>query len=57
MLRGLPGYLAGQLHVNVALAPDPLNCVARGTAASLSLGRHLTAGFRDATPKVWRARL
>ena len=57
MLRGLPGYLAGQLHVNVALAPDPLNCVARGTAASLSLGRHLTAGFRDATPRVWRARL
>lgn len=57
MLRGLPGYLAGQLHVNVALAPDPLNCVVRGTAASLSLGRHLTAGFRDATPKVWRARL
>lgn len=57
MLRGLPGYLAGQLHVNVALAPDPLNCVARGTAASLSMGKSLTAGFRDATPKVWRARL
>ena len=43
--------------MNVALAPDPLNCVARGTAASLSMGKALTAGFRDATPKVWRARL
>ncbi|MBE5036237.1 rod shape-determining protein [Subdoligranulum sp. DSM 109015] len=53
MLRGLPGYLAGILHVNVAIAPDPLNCVARGTAASLSMGSQLTAGFRDATPKVW----
>ncbi|MDD4850726.1 MAG: rod shape-determining protein [Gemmiger sp.] len=57
MLRGLPGYLAGRLHVNVALATDPLNCVARGTAASLSLGRYLTAGFRDATPKAWRQSL
>ncbi len=57
MLRGLPGYLAGQLHVQVALAPDPLNCVARGTAASLSLGKYLTAGFRDATPKSWRPTL
>ena len=54
MLRGLAGYLAGELHVDVAIAPDPLNCVARGTAASLSMGKYLTAGFRDATPKVWR---
>ena len=53
----MPGYLAGQLHVTVARAPDPLNCVARGTADRRSLGRHLPAGFRDATPKVWRARL
>lgn len=57
MLRGLAGYLAGVLHVDVALAPDPLNCVARGTAASLSAGRYLTAGFRDATPGGWRTRL
>ena len=57
MLRGLSSYLAGQLHVNVALAPDPLNCVARGTAASLSLGKYLTAGFKDATPKGWRPNL
>ena len=54
MLRGLAGYLAGELHVDVAIAPDPLNCVARGTAARLSMGKYLTAGFRDATPKVWR---
>lgn len=54
MLRGLAGYLAGELHVDVAIAPDPLNCVARGTAISLGMGRQLTAGFRDATPKLWR---
>ena len=41
----------------VAIAPDPLNCVARGTAISLSEGRYLTAGFRDATPKAWHKRL
>jgi rod shape-determining protein MreB len=56
MLRGLASYLAGKLHVNVAIAPDPLNCVARGAAASLTLGKYLTAGFRDATPKVWKAK-
>lgn len=57
LLRGLASYLAGELHVDVAIAPDPLNCVARGTAISLSEGKHLTAGFRDATPKVWRSGL
>ena len=57
MLRGLAGYLAGELHVDVAIAPDPLNCVARGTAASLSMGKYLSAGFRDATPKIWKSRI
>ncbi len=57
LLRGLAAYLAGELHVDVRLAADPLNCVARGTAASLTMGRQLTAGFRDATPKVWRSAL
>ena len=57
LLRGLASYLAGELHVDVAIAPDPLNCVARGTAISLSEGRYLTAGFRDATPKAWHKRL
>ena len=52
MLRGLAGYIAGELHVDVAIAPDPINCVARGTAASLTLG-----GFRDATPRAWHNRL
>lgn len=56
MLRGLAGYLAGVLHVDVALAPDPLNCVALGTAASLTVGKQLTSGFRDATPRIWRSR-
>ncbi|MCO7110500.1 rod shape-determining protein [Gemmiger formicilis] len=56
-LRGLAGYIAGELHTDVAIAPDPLNCVARGTAISLSEGKYLSAGFRDATPKVWNRRL
>ena len=57
LLRGLAGYIAGELHTDVAIAPDPLNCVARGTAISLSEGKYLSAGFRDATPKVWNRRL
>ena len=57
MLRGLAGYIAGELHVDVAIAPDPINSVARGTAASLTLGQYLTAGFRDATPRAWHNRL
>lgn len=57
MLRGLAGYIAGELHVDVAIAPDPINGVARGTAASLTLGQYLTAGFRDATPRAWHNRL
>lgn len=57
MLRGLAGYIAGELHVDVAIAPDPINCVARGTAASLTLSQYLTAGFRDATPRAWHNRL
>ena len=57
LLRGLASYIAGELHTDVAIAPDPLNCVARGTAISLSEGKYLTAGFRDATPKSWNRRL
>lgn len=57
LLRGLASYLAGKLHVDVAIAPDPINCVARGTAISLSEGKYLTAGFRDATPKAWKKTL
>lgn len=53
LLRGLAGYLAQTLHINVTIAPDPLDCVARGTAISLSEGKHLSAGFRDATPRAW----
>ena len=57
LLRGLASYMAGELHVDVAIAPDPINCVARGTAISLSEGKYLTAGFRDATPKAWKKTL
>ena len=57
LLRGLASHIAGELHTDVAIAPDPLNCVARGTAISLSEGKYLTAGFRDATPKSWNRRL
>ena len=57
LLRGLAGYIAGELHTDVAIAPDPLNCVARGTAISLSEFKYLSAGVRDATPKVWNRRL
>lgn len=57
LLRGLDKYLSLYLRVDVRRAPDPLNCVARGTAASLTMGKELTAGFRDATPKVWRSSL
>ena len=56
LLRGLAGYLAQTLHINVTIAPDPINCVARGTAISLSEGKHLSAGFRDATPRAWSHR-
>ena len=51
MLRGLAGYIAGELHVDVAIAPDPINCVARGTAASLTLGQYLTAEFPRCHPQ------
>ena len=30
--------------------PDPVNCVALGTAMSLSMGDKLEVGFTDATP-------
>ncbi len=57
MLRGLAGYIAGELHVDVATHQTPSTDVARGTAASLTLGQYLTAGFRDATPRAWHNRL
>ncbi len=53
LLRGLAGYIAGSCTWMWPSPPTRMNCVARGTAISLSEGKYLTAGFRDATPKVW----
>ncbi len=35
MLRGLPKALSEKLGINVRLAPDPINCVAKGTGFAL----------------------
>ena len=50
MLHGLDVFLAEKLKTNVRVAEDPLNCVIRGTIASLSMVDVLELGFRDATP-------
>ena len=52
MLRGLPEYLSQQLKVWVRLSPDPVNCVALGTAKSLDMVDQLETGFKDATPRI-----
>ena len=52
MLRGLPEYLSQQLKVSVRLSPDPVNCVALGTAKSLDMVDQLETGFKDATPRI-----
>lgn len=49
-LHGLPEYLSQELKVNVEVSPDPVNCVALGTAMSLSVRDRLETGFTDATP-------
>ncbi len=51
-LHGLPEYLSGELSVKVVVSPDPVNCVAIGTAKSLSMGEKLETGFRNVTPRV-----
>lgn len=40
-LHGLPEYLSQELKVDVYVSPDPVNCVALGTAMSLSIGDKL----------------
>ena len=54
MLKGLDEYLAQQLKVRVRAAPDPINCVALGTARCLVIGEELESGFQDATPRLGR---
>ena len=40
-LHGLTEYLSQELKVEVTVSPDPVNCVALGTAQSLSIGDKL----------------
>ena len=54
MLKGLDEYLAQQLKVRVRVAPDPINCVALGTARCVVIGEELESGFQDATPRLGR---
>ena len=54
MLKGLDEYLAQQLKVRGRVAPDPINCVALGTARCLVIGEELESGFQDATPRLGR---
>lgn len=54
LLNGLAEYLSQRLKVKVAISEDPINCVALGTAKSLSIGDQLESGFRDATPRLGR---
>ena len=53
-LHGLTEYLSQELKVEVTVSPDPVNCVALGTAQSLSIGDKLETGFTDATPRIGR---
>ncbi|MBQ8647468.1 MAG: rod shape-determining protein, partial [Oscillospiraceae bacterium] len=52
LLQGLPEFLSEKLKVKVYLSPDPINCVALGTARSLAMGSHLETGFLNATPRI-----
>ena len=54
LLHGLPEYLSQELKVEVTVSPDPIHCVALGTAMSLGLGDKLETGFTDATPRIGR---
>lgn len=38
MLRGLAGYIAGELHVDVAIAPDPINWCGTRNRSQLNAG-------------------
>lgn len=54
LLKGLPEYFSRKLKVSVRVANDPVNCVAMGTAKSLTMGDQLETGFYDATPRAGR---
>ena len=53
-LHGLTEYLSEELKVEVTVSPDPVNCVALGTAMSLGINDKLETGFMDATPRIGR---
>ena len=54
MLKGLDEYMSQELKVKVRVSPDPVNCVALGTAHCLAIGEDLETGFQDATPRLGR---
>ena len=54
MLKGLDEYMSQELKVQVRVSPDPINCVALGTAHCLAIGEDLETGFQDATPRLGR---
>ena len=54
MLKGLDEYMSQELKVKVRVSPDPVNCVALGTAHCLMIGEDLETGFQDATPRLGR---
>ena len=54
MLKGLDEYMSQKLKVDVHVSPDPINCVALGTARCLVVGEELETGFKDATPRLGR---
>ena len=54
LLQGLPEFLSEKLKVSVYRSPDPINCVALGTAKSLTMGNELETGFVNATPRIGR---
>ena len=53
-LHGTTSISARGLKVEVTVSPDPVNCVALGTAMSLGIGDKLETGFTDATPRIGR---
>ncbi len=52
LLKGLPSYCERKLKVKTYVADDPINCVARGSAKSLTMDTTLESGFTDATPRI-----
>ena len=52
-LHGLTEYLSEELKVEVTVSPDPVNCVALGTAMSLGLNDKLETGLFGCNAPHW----